>query len=41
MDALRASAEREVADLMPAPDPYLQHMHTTNVMRTMTEAMGA
>jgi carbon-monoxide dehydrogenase medium subunit len=41
LDALRPLVASEVAALLAAPDPYLQNLHTTNVMRTLAEVLGA
>jgi hypothetical protein len=31
----------DVAALLATPDPYLQNLHATNVMRTLAEVLGA
>jgi carbon-monoxide dehydrogenase medium subunit len=41
LDALRPLVASDVAALLSAPDPYLQNLHTTNVLRTLAEALGA
>jgi hypothetical protein len=41
LDALRPLVANDVAALLSAPDPYLQNLHATNVMRTLAEVLGA
>lgn len=41
LEALRPLVASDVAALLAAPDPYLQNLHATNVMRTLAEVIDA